>query len=158
MYILYGSIFFFNDTATTEIYTLSLHDALPISGSIRQLDPRITARRPLTIYLYGVGEGDEAYESHSAMLDAFKRYGLRANPHMVHDTIESVIEECLRRAAERESLSFQIDGVVVKVEDRKQQRALGSVAKAPRWAIAYKFEPLAGRTTLKDIKIGRAHV
>src|SRR3712207_9185784 len=77
MYILYGSIFFFNDTATTEIYTLSLHDALPISGSIRQLDPRITARRPLTIYLYGVGEGEEAYESHSAMLDAFKRYGLR---------------------------------------------------------------------------------
>src|SRR3712207_7418091 len=83
--------FFFNDTASTEIYTLSLHDALPISegkppfanprnaaaGSIRQLDPRITARRPLTIYLYGVGEGEEAYESHSAMLDAFKRYGLR---------------------------------------------------------------------------------
>ncbi|MDQ5818987.1 MAG: NAD-dependent DNA ligase LigA [Actinomycetota bacterium] len=127
------------------------------AGSIRQLDPRITARRPLTIYLYGVGEGGEGYESHSAMLDALKRYGLRANPHTVHDSIESVIEECLRRAAERELLSFQIDGVVVKVDSREQQRALGTVAKAPRWAIAYKFEPLAGRTTLNDIivNVGR---
>jgi DNA ligase (NAD+) len=123
------------------------------AGSIRQLDPRITARRPLTIYLYGVGEGGEGYESHSAMLDALKRYGLRANPHTVHDSIESVIEECLRRAAERESLSFQIDGVVVKVDSREQQRALGTVAKAPRWAIAYKFEPLAGRTRLNDIVV-----
>src|SRR3712207_4651373 len=163
--------FFFNDTASTEIYTLSLHDALPISegkppfanprnaaaGSIRQLDPRITARRPLTIYLYGVGEGGEGYEGHSAMLDALKRYGLRANPHTVHHSIESVIEECLRRAAARELLSFQIDGVVVKVDSREQQRALGTVAKAPRWAIAYKFEPLAGRTTLNDIivNVGR---
>jgi DNA ligase (NAD+) len=127
------------------------------AGSIRQLDPRITARRPLTIYLYGVGEGGEGYESHSAMLAALKRYGLRANPHKVHDSIESVIEECLRRAAERESLSFQIDGVVVKVDSREQQRALGTVAKAPRWAIAYKFEPLAGRTRLNDIivNVGR---
>jgi DNA ligase (NAD+) len=123
------------------------------AGSIRQLDPRITATRPLTIFLYGVGEGGEVYESHSAMLDALRRYGLRANPHAVHDSIESVIEECERRAAERGSLSYQIDGVVVKVDSREQQRALGTVAKAPRWAIAYKFEPLAGRTLLGDIII-----
>ena len=127
------------------------------AGSIRQLDPRITAKRPLTIFLYGVGEGGELYESHSAMLDALRRYGLRANPHTVHDSIESVIEECERRAAERGSLSYQIDGVVVKVDSREQQRALGTVAKAPRWAIAYKFEPLAGRTRLNDviINVGR---
>ena len=123
------------------------------AGSIRQLDPRITATRPLTIFLYGVGEGGEVYESHSAMLDALRRYGLRANPHTVHDSIESVIEECERRAAQRESLPFQIDGVVVKVDSREQQRALGTVAKAPRWAVAYKFEPLAGRTRLIDIII-----
>src|SRR5215204_5465353 len=61
------------------------------AGSIRQLDPRITARRPLTIYLYGVGEGGELYESHSAMLDALKSYGLRANPYTVLDSIETVI-------------------------------------------------------------------
>ena len=127
------------------------------AGSIRQLDSRITATRPLTIFLYGVGEGGELYESHSAMLDALRRYGLRANPHMVHDSIETVIEECERRAAERESLPYQIDGVVVKVDSREQQRSLGTVAKAPRWAIAYKFEPLAGRTRLNDviINVGR---
>jgi DNA ligase (NAD+) len=127
------------------------------AGSIRQLDPRITATRPLSIYLYGIGEGGELYESHSAMLDALRRYGLRANPHAVHDSIESVIEECELRAAERESLSYQIDGVVVKVDSREQQRALGTVAKAPRWAIAYKFEPLAGRTRLNEviINVGR---
>ena len=127
------------------------------AGSIRQLDPRITATRPLTIFLYGVGEGGELYESHSAMLDALKRYGLRANPHTVHNSIESVIEECERRATQRETLSHQIDGVVVKVDSREQQRALGTVAKAPRWAIAYKFEPLAGRTRLNDvvIRVGR---
>jgi DNA ligase (NAD+) len=127
------------------------------AGSIRQLNPRITATRPLTIFLYGVGEGGERYESHSAMLDALRRYGLRANPHTVHDSIETVIEECDRWAAQRESLPYQIDGVVVKVDSREQQRALGTVANAPRWAIAYKFEPLAGRTKLNDviINVGR---
>jgi DNA ligase (NAD+) len=127
------------------------------AGAIRQLDSRITAARPLTIFLYGVGEGGELFESHSAMLDALKRYGLRANPHRVHDSIETVIDECERRAAERETLPYQIDGVVVKVDSREQQRALGTVARAPRWAIAYKFEPLAGRTRLLDVivNVGR---
>jgi DNA ligase (NAD+) len=127
------------------------------AGSIRQLDPRITATRPLTIFLYGVGEGGEAYESHSAMLDALRSYGLRVNPYQVHDSIESVIDECERRAAQRESLPYQIDGVVVKVDSREQQRSLGTVARAPRWAIAYKFEPLAGRTRLDDVvvRVGR---
>jgi DNA ligase (NAD+) len=127
------------------------------AGAIRQLDSRITARRPLKIYLYGIGEGGEGFESHSAMLDRLKDYGLRANPHKLHDSIESVVEECLEAASQRESLPYQIDGVVVKVDSREQQLALGSVARAPRWAIAFKFEPLAGRTKLRDIhvKVGR---
>jgi len=127
------------------------------AGAIRQLDSRITAKRPLKIYLYGIGEGGEGFESHSGMLDRLKAYGLRANPHKLHDSIESVVEECLEAARQRESLPYQIDGVVVKVDSREQQLALGSVARAPRWAIAYKFEPLAGRTKLLDIavKVGR---
>jgi DNA ligase (NAD+) len=123
------------------------------AGAIRQLDPRITAKRPLKVYLYGIGEGGEGFESHSAMLDRLKDYGLRANPHKLHDSIESVVEECLEAASQRESLPYQIDGVVVKVDSREQQLALGSVARAPRWAIAFKFEPLAGRTKLLDIII-----
>jgi DNA ligase (NAD+) len=127
------------------------------AGSIRQLDPKITARRPLTILLYGVGEGGEIFESHSEMLAALKAYGLRVNPYEVHQDIVSVIEECERWAKERESIGYQIDGVVVKVDSREQQLALGSVARSPRWAIAYKFEPLAGRTKLLDVavKVGR---
>ena len=127
------------------------------AGSIRQLDPKITARRPLTILLYGVGEGGEIFESHSEMLAALKAYGLRVNPYEVHQDIGSVIEECERWAKERESIGYQIDGVVVKVDSREQQLALGSVARSPRWAIAYKFEPLAGRTKLLDVrvKVGR---
>ena len=127
------------------------------AGSIRQLDPRITAERPLAIFCYGVGEGGERYESHSATLDALRSYGLRVNPHKVHEDIESVAEECAYWTRERASLGYQIDGVVVKVNSREQQLALGSVAKAPRWAIAYKFEPLAARTRLTDIivNVGR---
>ena len=127
------------------------------AGSIRQLDPRITAERPLAIFCYGVGEGGERYESHSATLDALKSYGLRVNPHKVHEDIESAAEECAYWTRERASLGYQIDGVVVKVNSREQQLALGSVAKAPRWAIAYKFEPLAARTRLTDIivNVGR---
>lgn len=127
------------------------------AGSIRQLDPKVTRSRPLTIFLYGVGEGYANYASHSEALAALQEYGLRVNPYSVHETIESVIETCKRWAAERESVPYQVDGVVVKVDSREQQEALGSVQKAPRWAIAYKFEPLAGRTKLRDIivNVGR---
>jgi DNA ligase (NAD+) len=127
------------------------------AGAIRQLDSKITARRPLKVYLYGIGEGGGGFESHSGMLDALKDYGLRSNPYRLHDSIETVMQECEEAARQRESLPYQIDGVVVKVDSRDQQLALGSVARAPRWAIAYKFEPLAGRTKLLDIivNVGR---
>ncbi len=127
------------------------------AGSIRQLDPRITAQRPLNIFCYGVGEGGEHYESHSATLKALKSYGLRVGPYKVHKETGSVVEECAYWVEARGSLGYQIDGVVVKVDSREQQLALGSVAKAPRWAIAYKFEPLAARTRLNEtiVTVGR---
>ena len=123
------------------------------AGSVRQLDSRITAQRPLNIFCYGVGEGGERYESHTATLEALKSYGLRVSPYKVHEEIETIVEECAYWARERGSLGYQIDGVVVKVDSREQQLALGSVAKAPRWAIAYKFEPLAARTRLNKIVV-----
>jgi DNA ligase (NAD+) len=127
------------------------------AGSVRQLDPRITAQRPLNIFCYGVGKGGERYESHSAALEALKSYGLRVSPYKVYEEVETVIKECAYWVNERGSLGYQIDGVVVKVDSRDQQSALGSVAKAPRWAIAYKFEPLAARTRLNEIivNVGR---
>jgi DNA ligase (NAD+) len=130
------------------------------AGSVRQLDSRITAQRPLNIFCYGVGEGGERYESHSATLEALKSYALRVSLYKVHEGIETVVEECAYWTRERGSLGYQIDGVVVKVDSREQQLALGSVAKAPRWAIAYKFEPLAARTHLNEIvvNVGRTGV
>ncbi len=127
------------------------------AGSIRQLDPKMTASRPLTVFLYGIGEGYDNFESHSESLAALKKLGLRVNPYEVHDDIASVIEVCEEWAKRRESVEYQVDGVVVKVDSRRQQEMLGSVQKAPRWAIAYKFEPLAGRTKLEDIivNVGR---
>jgi DNA ligase (NAD+) len=121
------------------------------AGAIRQLDSRITARRPLKVYLYGLGEGGGGFESHSEMLDALKGYGLRANPHKLHESIESVIEECEKAGRERESLPYQIDGVVVKVDQIALQEELGATSKAPRWAIAYKFPPEERTTLLRDI-------
>ena len=121
------------------------------AGSIRQLDSGITARRPLTVFLYGIGEGYEDYESHSEALASLKSYGLRVNPYKLHDSIDSVVEECRLWTRKRDEVGYQVDGVVVKVDSREQQEALGSVQKAPRWAIAYKFEPLAGRTKLESI-------
>lgn len=121
------------------------------AGSIRQLDPKIAASRPLTIFLYGIGESSLEFESHSESLDTLSKYGLRVNPYEIHNDIESVVEECRRWAKKRESVGFQVDGVVVKVDSLEQQRILGTVQKAPRWAIAYKFEPLAGRTKVKEI-------
>lgn len=123
------------------------------AGSIRQLDPKITASRPLTVFLYGVGEGGESFASHKDVLDALKSYGLRTNPYKLHQSIDSVMEECQRWVKERGALDYQIDGVVVKVNSRAQQEALGTVSKAPRWAIAFKFEPLTGRTKLLDIMV-----
>ncbi len=127
------------------------------AGSIRQLDPGVTASRPLTLFLYGVGEGYDNYAGHSEALAALKSYGLRVNPYEVYEDIESVIEECERWAKKRESVGYQVDGVVVKVDSREQQERLGSVQKAPRWAIAYKFEPLARRTKLEKVwvNVGR---
>lgn len=123
------------------------------AGSIRQLDPKITASRPLTVFLYGVGEGGESFAGHKDVLDALKSYGLRTNPYKLHQSIDSVMEECQRWVKERGTLDYQIDGVVVKVNSRAQQEALGTVSKAPRWAIAFKFEPLTGRTKLLDIMV-----
>lgn len=126
------------------------------AGSLRQLDPRVTAARPLSIYCYGIGhaEGLTLPPTQSDVLDYLRSAGLPVSPET---EIVSGLEACLdyyRRLGERRAtLGYEIDGSVFKVNDLDDQRRLGHVAKAPRWAIAYKFPPEEAITRVLDIDV-----
>ena len=130
------------------------------AGSLRQLDSRITAKRPLTMYCYSAGivEGGELPSRHSAILEQFKHWGLRVNPETrVVSGVQACEEYYEQMAEKRESLPYEIDGIVYKVNDIAQQQRLGFVARAPRWAIARKFPAQEAITILKDVEfqVGR---
>lgn len=129
------------------------------AGSLRQLDPKITARRPLKIYLYAVGNVEGvAFQSHWEVLQSLRAWGFPVN-----DLIEPArdIKECIqyfdKMGGKRESLPYEIDGVVLKVNDLKLQSSLGAVSRNPRWALACKFPPTQATTSVKDIivNVGR---
>ncbi len=130
------------------------------AGSLRQLDPRLTAERPLDIYVYSVGvvEGRDLPDSHSEVLDQLQAWGFKTCPE--RDVVEG-IDGCLAYyealGARREALSYEIDGVVYKVDSRAEQRELGFVSRAPRWAIAHKFPAQEEMTVLKGVEfqVGR---
>jgi DNA ligase (NAD+) len=130
------------------------------AGSLRQLDPRITAQRPLDIFFYAVGaiEGVALPPLHSQTLELLRGLGLRVSPEIRR--VRSVAG-CLEYYAEigrrRASLAYQIDGVVYKVDSIAAQRALGFVARAPRWAVAHKFPAEEALTQLRDVEfqVGR---
>jgi DNA ligase (NAD+) len=123
------------------------------AGSVRQKDPTVTASRPLSIFLYHVSHREPGtFESHWQMLEALRDSGFPVNPASVRGRdIDAVIEQCRRLEAERDSLDYEADGVVVKVNDLEQQRRLGATAHHPRWAIAYKFT--ARQATTRVLKI-----
>ncbi len=129
------------------------------AGSLRQLDPRITASRPLDIFLYGIGYIEELdLTSHMEVLNFLKEAGFPVNPHSkMARGISEVISFCEDWNHAREELPYDIDGVVVKVNSLEYQTSLGSTAKGPRWAIAYKFPPKQAKTQVKDIiiQVGR---
>ncbi len=129
------------------------------AGSLRQLDPRVTASRPLDIFLYDVGAVRGAsFETHMDMLGEFCRLGLRAveravvcrDPEDVHDYYGRLL-------AKREELPFEFDGVVVKINRMELREQLGSRAREPRWAVAYKFPPREAVTSVLgiDVQVGR---
>jgi DNA ligase (NAD+) len=125
------------------------------AGSLRQKDPAVTAARPLAIWCYGVGalEGAEV-SSHSDALELLRAHGLRVNPlTAIHDDLASVAARCAENEALRAELDYEIDGVVIKIDSFDQQRALGSIGKDPRWAVAFKFAPTTATTRLLGIGI-----
>ena len=132
------------------------------AGSIRQLDSRITARRPLALFCYAPGEviGEE-FESQSTFLSTISGWGLPVNP-LVRKVAgaQGVIDYFRTMSSERESLPYEIDGVVIKVDSYRLQRELGEKTRSPRWAIAWKFPPRQGVTLVEAIisSVGRTGV
>jgi DNA ligase (NAD+) len=123
------------------------------AGTIRQLDPADARKRPLSIWLYQVGVTDGlAFERHSQALDWLRAHKFRVNADIrLLDGEDAVIAQCEEWERRRGELDFEIDGVVVKVDDLELQRRLGSVGRDPRWAVAWKFAPTTAVTTLHRV-------
>ncbi|MBI2401018.1 MAG: NAD-dependent DNA ligase LigA [Deltaproteobacteria bacterium] len=126
------------------------------AGSIRQLDPRVTAARPLDIFCYGLGMVEGAIPStHLESLELLKKCGLRVNPfvRLLHG-IEAAIEYHDELEVRRDSLDYELDGAVLKVNSLELQKRLGVITRSPRWAIAYKFAPKQEWTRVIKIDVG----
>lgn len=128
-------------------------------GSLRQLDSKIAASRPLDIYIFNVQKSDTIkFTSHFESLEYLKKLGFNINPVVKPcDTITKAIEEIEKIGEQREELTFGIDGAVIKVDNLAHREILGTNFKTPKWAIAYKYPPEAKETLLKDIicQVGR---
>ncbi|MEQ8497531.1 MAG: NAD-dependent DNA ligase LigA, partial [Gammaproteobacteria bacterium] len=130
------------------------------AGSLRQLDPRVTASRPLTMYCYGLGEVDGAARppSQSATLAWLRELGLRVSPESrVLSGADACRDYYHELAARRAALPYEIDGIVYKVNAVRDQDRLGHVARAPRWAVAWKFPPdeRTTRVLAIEVQVGR---
>ncbi len=132
------------------------------AGSLRQLDPSITAKRPLRFFAYSLNGGvSRVTESQFEALSWLSDYGFPVNEHIQRfERIEEVLEYCEDWTARREGLPYEIDGIVIKIDHLEAQSLLGNVANAPRWAIAFKFPAREATTKLEDIflSIGRTGV
>jgi len=129
------------------------------AGSVRQLDSKITAERPLEIYCYGLGEvTGRTFKTHSEILQTFPKWGLRTNPHIQRcQNIDEVLKYYHKMNEKRETLPYEIDGIVIKVDSLDLQERLGEIARSPRWALAFKFQPKQETTKILDIivQVGR---
>jgi DNA ligase (NAD+) len=129
------------------------------AGSIRQLDPALAAERPLSIWCYAIGAAPGLdLATHTEEVEWLRERGFKVNPDTGHhEGIESTVKRCRWWEERREELDYEIDGVVVKVDERALWRELGVVGREPRWAIAWKFPPTTATTKLLDVvwNVGR---
>ena len=152
-----------NDAAAAAGDKLFVNPRNAAAGALRQLDPAVTARRPLAVFFYGAGlwRGVPEPAGHRQLLEQLAEWGLRVNPET---RALAGIERCLDYyrdlAARRQELPYQIDGVVYKVNARSDQQALGQVSRAPRWALAHKFPADEALTVLREVEfqVGRTGV
>ncbi|MFO8192272.1 MAG: NAD-dependent DNA ligase LigA [Bacillota bacterium] len=128
------------------------------AGSLRQLDPSLTANRPLKLFVYGLGEHELSLKTQSELLDYLEKLHFPVNPNrQICRGPDAVWQYCLLWWEKRKELPYEIDGIVVKVNELELQQSLGNTARSPRWAIAYKYPPEEKATTVIDIqvKVGR---
>ncbi len=146
----------FNREREEKAETVFANPRNATAGSLRQLDPAVTARRPLKIFCFGVGAFDgEDPPTHFALLEMFRSLGLRTNQEetRVVRGVRRVIDFFEEMAGRREALPYEIDGLVVKVNDRNLQRELGEKTRTPRWAVAFKFPPRQAETVIEDVQL-----
>jgi len=128
------------------------------AGTLRQLDPTITAERPLAVFFFGVLDASVDFESHAGIHEQLPEWGLRVCDRLrVVDDIDAAIDYRDEQLAARDDLDYEIDGVVLKVNDGDACDLLGATSRAPRWAFAYKFPARKEETTVRDIvvQVGR---
>jgi DNA ligase (NAD+) len=149
----------FNDRLAAEGKKLAPNPRNAAAGSVRQKNPAITAERPLSIWIHGMGHTDGLPAAgHWEALQWLRERGFRTNPLAErHETIESVAKACREWDTRRIELDYEIDGLVIKVDSFAQQRRLGSLHERPRWARAYKWAPMTAQTKLDKIliRVGR---
>jgi DNA ligase (NAD+) len=150
----------FNEQALARGEKTLVNPRNAAAGSLRQLDPRMTAARPLDLFVYGIGsvQGANLPPRHSETLQALRAWGFKICPQAaVVESIEGCLEYYRRMGAARAKLAYQIDGVVYKVDELELQRQLGFVSRAPRWAIAHKFPAEEALSVVRGIEfqVGR---
>jgi DNA ligase (NAD+) len=145
----------FNERLTSEGKATAPNPRNAAAGSLRQKDSSITAARPLSIWIYGVGQRDglEA-ETHWETLEWLREHGFRTNPYAERlESIEAVMKACQEWELRRAELDYEIDGIVIKVDSLEQQARLGALHERPRWARAFKWAPMTATTRLNKIAI-----
>ena len=130
------------------------------AGSMRQQDPKVAASRKLDIILFNIQASSETYKTHGETLDAMREMGFNVIPYKLYDNIRDCVEQVRYLGDHREELPYDMDGAVIKINDLEQRRQLGSTAKAPRWAVAYKYPPEQKESKVVDIvvQVGRTGV